>query len=162
MRKGSAKDRFTHEKLSIAFGDTASDHTARYHIRILKPITVGEFFSFLLGRKEEWGMIRIFTGPYPFERFFWSWNYRHGELLDDFFPEGLSGCKIQRITGHGGWTFGSFDLHLGQVEFLVERKDLDQWVTVFQTENGSEALQKENELTQGTDLIRLRVQPVKK
>lgn len=161
MRKGSAKDRFTHEKLSIAFGDTASGHTAQYHIRILKPITVGEFFSFLLGRKEEWGMIRIFTGTYPFERFFWSWNYRHGELSDDFFPEGLSGCEIQRVTGQGGWTFGSFDLHLGPVEFLVERKDLGQWVTVFQTENGPEALQKEKERKQGTAPIRLWVRPVK-
>lgn len=162
MRKRPAKDLFTHEKLSITLGDTASDHTARYHVRILKPITVGEFFSFLLGRKEEWGMIRIFTGPYPFEQFFLSWNYRHGELMDGFFPEGLSDCGIQRITGQGGWTSASFDLHLGEVAFLVERKESDRWVTVFQTENGQKALQKEKERKQGTAPIRLRVRPVKK
>ena len=162
MRKGPAKDLFTHEKLSITLGDTASGYTARYHVRILKPITVGEFFSLLLGQKENWGMVRIFTGPYPFETCFGFWDYKHGKLLDDIFPEGLSDCEIQRITGQGGWTSASFDLHLGEVAFLVERKESDRWVTVFQTENGQKALQKENQLTQGTDSIRLRVRHVKK
>lgn len=162
MRKGPAKELFTHEKLSITLGDTASDHTARYHVRILKPITVGEFFSLLLGQKENWGMVRVFTGPYPFETCFGFWDYKHGKLLDDIFPEGLSDCGIQRITGQGGWTSASFDLHLGEVAFLVEQKESDRWVTVFQTENGQKALQKEKERKQGTAPIRLRVRPVKK
>jgi hypothetical protein len=86
-----------------ASGPTAGDCTAPYDVVFRNECTVREFIDEVL-RKNEWGFIRIFDGPYI--------EYRNDKITYGDFGTNIFDSKINKATAHGGWTRMDYTLDI--------------------------------------------------